>query len=246
VLVEGPAASWFKGVNEAIEAVGRMSQPNTLTVVAPSRNGLRANGAARVVGPVSQRELAALYAESDVLVKLSRVEGMYGPPLEAFHMGATCVTTEVTGHEEYVEHGVNALLCDWDDLRGTARQLDLLARDRVLLHRLRLGALDTAASWPTWEQAGEFMFGALRSILREPPPEPRPALARMLADVRTGLEEQRAVVRERNTLRRRLARYEGLPLLRDAIAFRRRPSTQEAVERVKPVAARIRRALRRR
>ena len=84
---------------------------------------------------------------------------MYGPPLEGFHMGATCVTTEVTGHEEYVEHGVNALVCDWDDPRGTARQLDLLARDRVLLHRLRLGALDTArtlavvgagraSSWP--------------------------------------------------------------------------------------------------
>ena len=84
---------------------------------------------------------------------------MYGPPLEAFHMGATCVTTEVTGHEEYIEHGVNALVCDWDDPRGTARQLDLLARDRVLLHTLRLGALDDrpcladvgagrASSWP--------------------------------------------------------------------------------------------------
>ena len=103
-----------------------------------------------------------------MLVKLSRVEGMYGPPLEAFHMGATCVTTEVTGHEEYVEHGVNALVCDWDDPRGTARQLDLLARDRVLLHRLRLGALDTARTWPTWEQAGEFMAGALKPSAASP------------------------------------------------------------------------------
>ena len=40
---------------------------------------------------------------------------MFGPPLEGFHQGATCVTTEVTGHEEYVEHGYNALVCDWDD-----------------------------------------------------------------------------------------------------------------------------------
>ncbi len=152
------------------------------------------------MGPLTQRELAALYAETDVLVKLSRVEGMYGPPLEAFHMGATCVTTEVTGHEEYIEHGINALVCDWDDPRGTARQLDLLARDHVLLHRLRLGALDTARTWPTWEQAGEFMAGALRAIRREPQPDPTAALAGLMADVRAGIEEQRYLVADRNAL----------------------------------------------
>ena len=81
------------------------------------------------------------------------------------------MTTEVTGHDEYVEHGVNALVCDWDDLRGTARQLDLLARDRVLLHMLRCDALETARRWPTWEQQGQFMAVALRRIRDEPPPE---------------------------------------------------------------------------
>src|SRR4051794_18314927 len=161
ILVEGYASVWFKGVNEAVAAVGQMHEPHHLTVVSPDRGHLVADGADRVVGPTPQRELAALYAETDVVVKLSRVEGMYGPPLEAFHMGATCVTTEVTGHEEYVQHGVNALLCDWDDPNGTARQLDLLARDRVLLHRLRLGALETARTWPTWAQSGQFMAGAL-------------------------------------------------------------------------------------
>ena len=84
---------------------GRWASPTTSPWWRPTATGLVADGADRVVGPLSQRELAALYAETDVLVKLSRVEGMYGPPLEAFHMGATCVTTEVTGHEEYVEHG---------------------------------------------------------------------------------------------------------------------------------------------
>jgi hypothetical protein len=79
---------------------------------------------------------------------------MFGPPLEGFHRGATCVTTEVTGHEEYIEHGVNALVVDWDDRRGTARQLDLLARDRMLLHRLRCGALETARDWPTGTARG--------------------------------------------------------------------------------------------
>ena len=54
------------------------------------------------------------------MLKLSRVEGMFGPPLEGFHMGATCVVTAVTGHEEYVEHGENGLVVEWDDPAGSA------------------------------------------------------------------------------------------------------------------------------
>jgi O-antigen biosynthesis protein len=243
VLVEGYAASWFKGVNEAIAAVGLMHEPHRLTVVTPYREGLAANRADRVLGPISQRDLAALYAESDVLVKLSRVEGMYGPPLEAFHMGTTCVTTEVTGHEEYVEHGVNALVCDWDDPRGTARQLDLLARDRVLLHRLRLGALETARTWPDWEQAGQFMAGVLHTIRREPRPDPIPALARLMADVRAGIEGHREVVINRNRLDWKVNRYERLPGIRHALALRRRTGVQRLLTAARPVARPIKRKL---
>ena len=243
VVVEGYANNWFKGVNEAVAAVGQMREPHHLTVVAPNREGLLADGADRVIGPVSQRELAALYAESDVLVKLSRVEGMYGPPLEAFHMGATCVTTEVTGHEEYVEHGVNALVCDWDDQRGTARQLDLLARDRVLLHRLRLGALETARAWPDWEQAGQFMAGVLHTIRRQPPPDPNAALARLMADVRAGIEEQREVIVNRNLLNWKVDRYERLPGIRHALALRRRKGVQRLLIAARPVTRPIKRKL---
>src|SRR4051794_20141728 len=190
VIVEGNPHLWFKGVNEAIAAVERMREPHELTVVATSRENLIADGANRVVGPVSQRDLARLYAASDVLVKLSRVEGMAGPPLEAFHMGATCVTTPVTGHDEYVEDGVNALVCDWDDDAGVAAALDRLARDRDVLHRLRVSALKTARAWPTWEEAADGMAAALRAIADEPPPPAVPALARLLADTRAGMEEQ--------------------------------------------------------
>jgi hypothetical protein len=107
---------------------------------------------------------------------------MFGPPLEAFHRGATCVVTPVTGHEEYVEHGENGLLVGWDDPRGTAAALDLLVRDRALLHRLRLGALQTARAWPDWRQQGQVMAAALRLIRREPPPAARTAAARLAAD----------------------------------------------------------------
>ncbi|MBA3428978.1 MAG: glycosyltransferase family 4 protein, partial [Actinobacteria bacterium] len=157
ILIEGSARVQSKGVRDALAAVRAMSAPRHVTVVAPDGSAGGLAGTDRAAGPISQRELATLYAETDVVLKLSRVEGMFGPPLEGFHKGATCVVTPVTGHEEYVVHDENGLVVDWDDQTGTARALDLLARDRALLHRLRCGALATARSWPSWEQQGQVM-----------------------------------------------------------------------------------------
>jgi glycosyltransferase involved in cell wall biosynthesis len=173
VLVEGHRGVPFKGVDDAVNAVSAMSEPHHLTLVLPDRAPGEEPPADRVLGPVSQTELAGLYEEADVLLKLSRVEGMSGPPLEAFHCGATCVVTPVTGHDEYVVHGWNGLVCEWDDLRGTARQLDLLARNRRYLHFLRRNALRTARGWPSSEQSSMFMAAALRTIRRLPPADPR-------------------------------------------------------------------------
>jgi O-antigen biosynthesis protein len=215
VVIEGNPAVWFKGVGEALASVRQMTQPRHVTVVAGSRD-FDATGVDEVVGPLEHEQMAALYARSDVVLKLSRVEGMFGPPLEGFHLGATCVVSAVTGHEEYVEHGVNGMVVDWDDPRGTARTLDLLARDRALLHRLRLGALATARAWPSWEQAGTTMAGALREVVRRPEPAAQPAAAALLADARAAIERQALVVAQRDRLRYRVAPLERL----DAIVQR--------------------------
>jgi glycosyltransferase involved in cell wall biosynthesis len=187
VLVEGSPRIGFKGVTEALAAAGAMTEERRVTLVTPDREGEDPPGADAVVRAVPHSEMARLYAEHDVLLKLSRVEGMFGPPLEAFHLGATCVVTPVTGHEEYVRHRHNGLVVDWDDERGTARALDLLARDRALLHLLRSNALATARAWPSWEQAGAFMALALRRIAAEPPPQPRVAGRRLVRDFQANL-----------------------------------------------------------
>ncbi len=112
ILIEGSPSSWFKGVHEAIITAAAMREPRHVTVVTGEREALGDIPADEVIGPLSHREMAARYGESDVVLKLSRVEGMFGPPLEGFHRGATCVVTPVTGHDEYVEHGWNGLLTD--------------------------------------------------------------------------------------------------------------------------------------
>ena len=241
ILGEGYAGTWFKGVNEAVGAVRQMAEPRALTVVAPDRTGLDTAGVDQVLGPIPHREMARLYGEHDVVLKLSRVEGMYGPPLAGFHRGATVVTTEVTGHEEYVIHGVNGLVVDWDDLRGTARQLDLLARDRVLLHQLRCNAVATAKAWPGWEQAGQMMALALRAIAREPAPDAYAHVPRLLGDVRSGIEQHRAHLRELAEARRSVEKFDRireLPGLRHYRAAKRRRGVQLAIAGTKKLLGR--------
>jgi hypothetical protein len=148
---------------------------------------------------------------------------MFGPPLEGFHLGATCVVTEVTGHDEYVEHGWNGLVADWDDPRGTARLLDRLASDTRELHFLRMNALATAQSWPDWEQAGQFMTLALERIRRDPPPAATAGTARLMADVRTSMMELSRPLSERRVLGRAMKKVEfilGLPGLSQLVAAR--------------------------
>ncbi|MGN6189344.1 MAG: glycosyltransferase family 4 protein [Conexibacter sp.] len=241
IVVEGSPEVWFKGVRDAVEAVGHMREPRHLTVVTSAPHALESDVPDAVVGPLSQAEMARLYADSDVVLKLSRVEGMYGPPLEGFHMGATCVTTPVTGHEEYVEHGWNGLVVAWDDLRGTARALDLLARDRRLLHFLRSNALATARGWPSWEQAGAFMAAALEAI-RAAPVAPPAGARLLLADARVELELHRGHIHERNELRRLarpVQRLKRLPGMQRLLRARHRRSVRLLLRPLRPLKRRL-------
>ncbi len=184
-----------------------MTEPRHLTAVIPDRAAMGGVEADTLLGPVSQAELARLYAGTDVVLKLSRIEGMFGPPLEGFHCGATCVVTPVTGHDEYVAHGWNGLVTEWDDVRGTARLLDLLARDRRYLHFLRANALETARAWPSWEQSSAFMAAALRAIDRLPPPAPRGPGTLLAAEAQAA---SAAMGMEIGALKRELTEYQWL------------------------------------
>lgn len=250
VLIEGSPHAWFKQVPESIRAAAAMREPRRVIVVSHDPGALGQVAADEVVGPLSHHEMAELYARTDVLLKLSSVEGVFGPPLEGFHRGATCVVTPVTGHEEYVEHGFNGLLTDWDDLHSTARQLDLLARDRELLHFLRTNALETARAWPSWEQSSQFMAAALLAIAREPQASGPVASARLLRDLRSGIEVHRGLLAERADFERRARRFERrIELVRRnqyvrwTLGLRRYRAVRLATRPLRPLFRRFRRAL---
>ena len=212
IVLEGARGYVHKGVDDALAAVAAMREPAHVTWVSPHQ-GEPPAGVDRILAGLSHAEMASLFAESHVVLKLSRAEGMYGPPLEAFHMGATVVTTAVTGHDEYVRHDVNGLVVGWDDIHGTARTLDLLARDRRLLHQLRTGALETARAWPDWRQSSQGMALALARVAAEPPPPLAPAGARLAADfssVVAEAQERRMAAGDRGAPQGAAGRAEGL------------------------------------
>lgn len=188
ILLEGTEA-WYKGLDDSLAAINLMQCDKIVTVTTSTGLDVKhLRGVDIVHDPMPQDQLREVYAKQHLLLKHSRVEGMYGPPIEAFHSGATVVTTPVTGHDEYVQHGWNGMVVDWDDPVGAARTLDLLATDRKMLEFLRVNALSTARLWPSWPQATEFLAAAISAITASKPHTEFEAMKSLYMESRSEIE----------------------------------------------------------
>ena len=110
-------------------------------------------GVSRVFSRVPMNVTPEIYRSCDILVKLSTVEGMFGPPLEIFHCGGTAIVFDVTGHDEYIVDGHNACVVRRGDMDGVVTTLRRLLDDRTELARLQAGALQTADVWASWDES---------------------------------------------------------------------------------------------
>lgn len=197
ILIEGQPTLWFKGIAEALCATAAMSEPRVVTLVVHDLGSLAladlAHPPDRVLGQLGSAEMADLYADADVLLKLSRFEGSPLPPLEAFHMETPVVVTPFSGHEEQIADGINGLIVGFDDIVGTTRALDRLATDRDLLGRLSAGALESARRWPDQPAASGAFRDALINLLTEEEKVPE---AEVLAAMSAGRRRTAEVARE--------------------------------------------------
>ena len=137
---------------------------------------------------------------------------MFGPPLEMFHCGGTAVVYDVTGHDEYIVDGENALVVTTDDESGVVAAINRLKADPALLLSLKEGARRTAAAWPDWSDVSPRFADALRRIADQPPANDRMRIRLMTEEffrqyVRTeqtlmALRAQSAVMRLRAVVTR--------------------------------------------
>lgn len=172
VLVEGPWAARFKGVPETFELLEETARQGVrfstgwLSSVTSGQRPEVGGAPVEIHEQIPIDRVREVLGQYDVLLKLSRVEGMFGPPLEMFSQGGTAITYNVTGCDEYMVHGHNGLLVEPHNRAQISQYLRLLSERPELLARLKEGALQTAAQWPDWEQASDQMHAAFASVER--------------------------------------------------------------------------------
>lgn len=164
VLIEGPLGVAHKKVAETVEICLR-SKAAEVWLLSSSQKTDSLPKEVRVFSNLPYSEVASVYRSCDLLVKLSTSEGMFGPPLEMFHCGGTAITTNVPGHEEYIQPNQNALVVPLDAIHKAKGLLDQLCANRHELDRLKQNALQTANQWRCWSEAVDEMEAALINLV---------------------------------------------------------------------------------
>lgn len=109
----------------------------------------------------SRVELRALFNASAVFVSMSRSEGWGLPPCEAAQCGVALAVTDIGGHSEWAQDGVNALLSQAGDWEAMAASVSTLIENQTLRWRLAKAGLQTMKRF-SWEAATSRMEAVLK------------------------------------------------------------------------------------
>ncbi|WP_322906575.1 glycosyltransferase family 4 protein [Paenibacillus campi] len=161
ILVEGPVDVGFKNVPKTIELC-KQSDADEIWLLTSSDINFYP-GVDKIFSRVPIFETPEIYRSCDVVVKLSYVEGMFGPPLEMFHCGGTSITYDVTGHDEYIVNNENGVVVPKDKDDQVIRAINMF-KDTEKLNAFKQQALSTAEKWPSWEQASQMFEKTLQQI----------------------------------------------------------------------------------
>lgn len=164
VLVEGPVDVPFKNVPKTINLI-RKSMADEIWLLTSS-DVTKYPGVDKVFSRIPPKECAKIYRSCDVIVKLSYVEGMFGPPLEMFHCGGTCVVYDVTGHDEYIVHNKNGLVVKTNDDDKVIKYVNDL-KNKSKIDKLKFNAIETAKKWPSWEESSLNFYNAVKKIINK-------------------------------------------------------------------------------
>ena len=166
VLIEGPVDVDFKNVPCSIKLAEKAGADEIWLLT--SSDVSEFPGVDKIFSRIPIHETPSIYRSCDVLVKLSYIEGMFGPPLEMFHCGGTAIVYNVTGHDEYIVDGENSYVVPKDHEEMVVRLLQKLKSNVDELQRLKQGAIKTAEQWVDWEKSSEQFSQALMAVIEGP------------------------------------------------------------------------------
>ncbi|WLE97232.1 MAG: glycosyltransferase family 4 protein [Candidatus Electrothrix communis] len=167
VLVEGPIDVAYKNVPASIKLAKEAGADEIWLLTSSAVD--QHEHVDRVFSQVPIHKTPEIYRSCDLLLKLSYVEGMFGPPLEMFHCGGTALVYDVTGHDEYIVHDQNSYVVARDEEEEVIRFLRYLKETPQELERLKQGAIQTASEWPDWDECADLFEKALVDIATRRP-----------------------------------------------------------------------------
>ncbi|EJL6368395.1 glycosyltransferase, partial [Vibrio cholerae] len=162
--IEGPLNVSFKNTELALE-IAKKSNADEVWLLTSTPVGAM-KGVDKLFSRVPISKVGKIYASCDILVKLSTVEGMFGPPLEAFHCGCTSITYDVTGYDEYIKHSSNALVSFTREDEEVLNFINQLCADKNMIDNLKFEALNTANDWPDWDSSSKLFNDICLNIVR--------------------------------------------------------------------------------
>lgn len=130
------------------------------------------------------QDMRRIYSSCDILLKLSRVEGFFGPPMEMMACGGATVVGRVTGYDEYIVDGQNALVVDALDINAARNAVQRLIDDTTLRGNLIAAGAKTAREWD-WESSINTLEKFFAELAADPQSwydnSPRPKYDRSIA-----------------------------------------------------------------
>lgn len=150
ILLEGAIGLPYKGMREAFKAVENIDAE--VWCVSSYGTPQPEWKCDRFFEHVPMQDMKKIYSSCDILLKLSRVEGFFGPPMEMMACGGAVVVGRVTGYDEYITDNDNALVVDALDIKAAERAVQSLISDPELRARLVAAGGQTALEWG-WDKS---------------------------------------------------------------------------------------------
>ncbi len=159
VLIEGAAGQPMKGVEDSFAAVEPLDVEVwhlTADPTTPARTD-------RLWYRPDADTIRRVYSSSQIMIKMSRMEGAGLPQMEAMACGCAVVSTTAGGIPEYCADGETALLVEPGDIEGARAAVEQLLENSEFSGRLVRSALERAKRDFAWDDK----IDALERILAE-------------------------------------------------------------------------------
>ncbi len=145
VLLEGQINYWLKGVEEGYEAIKDLDCEKW--IISSWGKPPKHWKYDRFFEKVPFVNMKNLYSSCDILVKMSKVEGFFGSPMEGMACGCISVVNKVSGYDEYIQHKENGMVVNEGDIDGVKKAIQKIIEDEKLKKKLIENGYKTAKEW---------------------------------------------------------------------------------------------------